>query len=227
MKKKYLIIIVICVLIAAINYSFNNQNVINFYSIPTTSNEPAIPLYSHVLVSNFGVVKKNNFLVFNYNDPLLGEVPHLFRLIATSGDTVQIKKGIVFVNSFNIDQKLTLKHHYKLHFDDFYKIEKIINSTDYFYSELNTSDSLLVFLNDDFAKEYNFKKEITPNNKHNKIIEEKFDEFWNKDEFGPLIIPKDNYFVLGDNRDNAMDSRYIGFIDESKILGIVILGDNN
>jgi signal peptidase I len=34
-----------------------------------------------------------------------------------------------------------------------------------------------------------------------------------------IIIPDDSYFVLGDNRDNAMDSRYIGFIKRDQIKG--------
>ena len=33
------------------------------------------------------------------------------------------------------------------------------------------------------------------------------------------VIPKDSYFVMGDNRDNSADSRYYGFIPRSEIRG--------
>ena len=34
-----------------------------------------------------------------------------------------------------------------------------------------------------------------------------------------VIIPRDCYFLMGDNRDNAMDSRYLGFIRREQIIG--------
>jgi len=37
--------------------------------------------------------------------------------------------------------------------------------------------------------------------------------------FGPLTVPAGEYFVMGDNRDDSKDSRYIGFIPASAIAG--------
>ena len=37
--------------------------------------------------------------------------------------------------------------------------------------------------------------------------------------FGPLRVPPDSYFALGDNRDNSEDSRYIGVVPRRLLIG--------
>jgi len=40
-----------------------------------------------------------------------------------------------------------------------------------------------------------------------------------RDNWGPIVIPDAQYFVLGDNRDNSEDSRYWGLVDRDQIRG--------
>ncbi len=39
------------------------------------------------------------------------------------------------------------------------------------------------------------------------------------DAFGPIVIPSDQYLMLGDNRDNSRDSRYIGLVPRRLLVG--------
>jgi signal peptidase I len=44
-----------------------------------------------------------------------------------------------------------------------------------------------------------------------------------RERYGPVTIPSDKYFVMGDNRDNSQDSRYWGLLPKSDVKGKAVM----
>ena len=40
-----------------------------------------------------------------------------------------------------------------------------------------------------------------------------------RDDFGPIVVPADHFLMLGDNRDNSIDSRFFGLVARERLIG--------
>jgi hypothetical protein len=74
-------------------------------------------------------------------------------------------------------------------------------------------------------KRYHLK--LTPDVvKKGAVTEDLFEKFknagYNEDNIGPLKVPASSYFVMGDNRHMAFDSRYVGFIKKEEVVATVL-----
>jgi len=60
---------------------------------------------------------------------------------------------------------------------------------------------------------------------NNPVFNQKY--YYNRGEYGEtgkkILVPKDSFFVLGDNSASSQDSRYWGFVPKKNILGEAIL----
>lgn len=197
--------------------------IFKIYSNPTVANEPNLEFNSRMIVSNLADLEKGKFICYDYDSEYFGLATRVHRLIAKEGDVIEIKNGDVYVNNILFDKNNNLMHYYKLNIEEFKKLRDsgIINENS-FASSLD-KNTVKVLFDDSFAKQNGYNDRVIDSVGY---FEEKisayYDENWNKDNFGPLVIPKDKYFVLGDNRDFSEDSRVIGFIDKSDIVGVVI-----
>ncbi len=224
MKKTNKILIAVSIfLVSLCLFIAYGTNVLRFYQNGSLANEPTLPIGSRMLVSSLIKPKKLDFVIYTYGDSLFGKGKRIHRLVGTPGDTIVIKKGVVFVNGNNIDAKLILAHGYSILSETAIKIrEQLIPIT---YDGLpyyeSTNDTVTVFMSQNIAaknKLENFRLSQSINDYDHKIFST-YNQKWNIHHFGPLILKKKEYFVLGDNRDNSEDSRYIGVINKSQLIG--------
>jgi len=73
----------------------------------------------------------------------------------------------------------------------------------------------IVYINGEELKDKEFTQRIDPG-----IIDGRINP---RDNFGPITVPPDSYFVMGDNRDQSLDSRFWGYVKTNKIKGRAFL----
>lgn len=227
MKRKIIFILLfIASLFVVYNFILRTTGVLVIYNNPTTANSPNIKLGSKTLVTNLINSSNGDFICYKFNDEYLGEHIRVHRQIAKFGDTIRIENGIVYVNNKNIDKKINLTFSYKstLNFakkiDSIYRKEGKVLNVNYL-----SDNNYLIYLNDSFIIKNNLKEIIRNTDSIgylDPIINGLYNQNWNKDNFGPLVIPENKIFVLGDNRDDTFDSRTIGLISLDDVVGVVL-----
>ncbi|WGS82758.1 MAG: signal peptidase I [Candidatus Karelsulcia muelleri] len=195
--------------------------------------------FPYFRLPSFKKINHNDMIVFNFpNDFKSKSIDkkkyYIKRCIGLPGDNLIIKNGLLYINGLLKKEKTNSL---------LFKVQK-----------------KLIY----------FKKEIIPNYlKETNIFPE--DKFWNRDNYGPIYIPKKGdclylnkknlflykdlitkyennslklkknvfiinnkktfkylvkknyYFMLGDNRENSLDSRYWGFLPFDHIVGKPLL----
>ena len=239
MKKKLIIsAVVFCSLITILWIVNLFTGMLQSYKIPTPSNLPNIKPGDRVYSSSLKDPAPYNFIVFTSESAdsisMIGNpdrttgARYLHRLCGLPGNIIEMKNGILFVNNKNFDEKINLNNRYIISGAE----SNLIDEEDMDAMEKSegiymiSKDSTLVTFDSVLLKKYSPK--IKPALYIMALLESgafkwnNKDAYWTPDNFGPLKIPAGCYFVLGDYRHNALDSRYIGFVKKEDIKGVVL-----
>lgn len=239
MKKKLIIFAAaFCSLITVLWIVGRISGMLQFYNIPTPSNEPNLKVGSNCFSSNITEPVAYDFIVVtsSYADSLNSSyMPdfkkgsrYIYRLCGLPGEIMEMKNGILFVNNKMFDSELNLNRTYKISRAKFNLIEQADMEAmeKAGNSYMTDADSGLIIINNIMLKKYSSKINplpyFMPNTQEGPFKWNNQNLTWTTDNFGPLKIPAGCYFVLGDNRHNALDSRYFGFVKKEDIKGVIL-----
>jgi signal peptidase I len=176
------------------------------YAIPSESMVPTLRIGDHVLVNKLGAKDVGRGEVIVFEQPC-AKVVYVKRVIGLPGDSVEVRCGVVYVNGKAVPRdggRETLDgRSYHVAIDgephDFPMRDRLIApscSSGNFY-------------------EAKSKQPV------GKIV----DDGKKADACAPqlhFVVPAGGYFVMGDNRNNANDSRYWGVVPVGSVIGHVV-----
>ncbi len=190
--------------------------ILSFRKVLNNNNYPSLSKDDYVVYSNIIEPEINDMIVFKDTNGY-----RISRLLGVQGDTIQIEDGVFIRNLENMDKNLKLSRFYTGNKNELTNLKKIEES-----AILKTSiyeDSLLVLTSDYLAKYCEgLYKQISSDCYIDYFVSKTYKKDWNLDQFGPLVIPKNNFFLIGDNRVDAVDSRMLGLTKNEDIIGVVL-----
>jgi signal peptidase I len=138
----------------------------------------------------FGEVKRGDIIIFRY--PSQPSIQYVSRVVGLPGESVQMRDTSVYINGKPIpEQRVFVKYPYDF---DFGVLDEVSSEGSGPYRVFYfTRDGKLVATVDQSRMKFAVAE--------------------------PFQIPSNQYFVMGDNRDNSLDSRYQGAVPRDLIWG--------
>jgi signal peptidase I len=197
------------------------QFVVQAFKIPSGSMEETLLIGDHILVNKFlyRFTSPERFDVIVFKYPWEDDRDFIKRVIALPGDRVQVRNKTVYVNDRPLQEpyaQFLAMHGREENFGPVV-IPKKGDTV-----EIRSDKQL--YLNGEVIP-------IPPGRfypRDHGAAMTGFEVFYGalfparatlQDPVGPFVVQHDYYFALGDNRDNSKDSRYWGFVEDSRIKG--------
>jgi len=195
---------------------FFRSAIADWYHVPSGSMQPTILIGDRVYVNKLAYDVKIPFTEINLNrrsEPQRGDVivfdskasknRLIKRVIGVPGDVIELRNNRLYINKVAVE------------------VERLDFPSDF--------DR---FLNDrDIAGYYLESLQLTMSDSTSHQIRIRTNSSTRLSSFSPVVVQQDSFWVMGDNRDNSADSRVIGLVPRTELIGraenVVISLDKN
>jgi len=194
------------------------------YKISTPKEIPLLNIrIPYVDLIDTGEPVVNDLIVFDFpGNEMLGSAKYVKRIIACPGDSLRIVDKKLYINRIKIDLPSTLKFTESSESSTNKKDNRIFPRGSN-WSRNNYGPIVIPKKNDiikiDAGNFEKWKDLISLDSKDNVIREEGSVVTLNGWPIKEYMLTKNYYFVIGDNFDKSLDSRYFGFITDDMIVG--------
>lgn len=186
---------------------------INYYYIPSGSMYPNLSIGDYIVVNRLSYGTHIPFTesnLVNWDQPKRGDIVTFYspdgivmvkRVVGVPGDTVEVKNNIMYINGKEMAQNALQE---EFNNDPDFPLKNYQHLKEEIFDDPVSKHKILVIDQKDIEK-----------NKH--VYQNNID--WRNSK----VTAKDGEFIMiGDNRDNSLDSRFWGTVKLEKIIGKVI-----
>ena len=214
-RKQWIIENVVSLGLALLVVLMIRSSVIEAFKIPSGSMIPTLLVGDHIFVNKFAygfkvpfsdwvtdhpvyflkreTPKSGDIIVFMF--PKDESIYYIKRVIGTPGDTVEMRNKVLYINQKMVPREQVLGQPAEHLMKELDDPKYNLGNFEIYSEHLNQENHSVLFDRTSFMSE----------------------------NYGPIVVPSDSLFVMGDNRDFSNDSRFWGFVPMRNVKGKAIV----